>query len=137
MKKVVVAVLFLIVILAIIVLLKGCGLGFGTGVGTGDGEGKAPEAAVSQETTKQVSNTDSLNDDEKSLPNRITVTIKEDKVFVEEMQIEDAESLKDYIEEINTDTREYFLKDENSILDTYDWVTGVFEELKIVLNSVE
>ena len=52
---------------------------------------------------------------------------------MEDKQIANAEELKAYIEEINTDSKEYFLKDENSILDTYEWVTNVFDELKIKL----
>ena len=52
---------------------------------------------------------------------------------MEDKQIADSEELKAYIEEINTDSKEYVLKDENSILDTYEWVTNVFDDLKIKL----
>jgi biopolymer transport protein ExbD len=76
-----------------------------------------------------------METDPADLPDTITVTIREDKVYVEDKEIADADALKSYIETINTDDRKYKLVDDNSIRATYEWVTGVFDELKIPLSE--
>ena len=38
---------------------------------------------------------------------------------------------KIYVKEVNNDEKEFQLKDENSILDTYEWVMNVLESLRI------
>ena len=106
--------------------------------GGGGGDNKKPTSQTSVENSIDAHETDeTIQDDEssKELPDKITITIKEDKVYVEDVQIADAEKLKNLIEDINTDNKEYVLKDENSIYDTYEWVTNVFKELKIKLVS--
>jgi len=131
--------LAVVVIVAVILLLifgNGLGLGFGNGLGFGS-ETRTTESAddaVDNEVAEPDVPEDSrgISEDE-TLPDLITVTIREDKVYVEDKEISDAEELRAYIEEINNDTREYKLVDENSIRDTYEWVVEVFDELKIKL----
>ena len=106
--------------------------------GGGGGDNKKPTSQTSVENSIDAHESDETiqaDASSKELPDKITITIKEDKVYVEDVQIADAEKLKNLIEDINTDNKEYVLKDENSIYDTYEWVTNVFKELKIKLVS--
>ena len=114
-----------IIVIVILVLF------FKFGVGNGDGSGDGSTELSSQESVEVIEPEN--NTDNQDLPNTIIVIIKENQVFVEEKQIEDADELKQYIEEINTDERKFELKEENSIMDTYEWVTKVFDELEIQL----
>ncbi len=135
--------LFIVIMAIIIILFLVFGKGVGFGGGNGKGEGNSSEAKSlaeenlsSKESEQPVRQGSSIDEKESAeLPNRITVTIKQDKVYVEDKQIDNAEALKDYIEKINTDSKEYFLKDESSILETYEWVSRVFADLKIPLNA--
>lgn len=134
-KKVLGILIAVIIVILVLVLLLGKGFGFGNGNGSGNAEGEGTKQTVVEEST-EINETDAAiptEEIEQELPDEITITIKEDKVFVEDKQIENSEELKTYIEEINTDSKEYYLVDENSILDTYEWVTSVFDELKIKL----
>ena len=121
--------------IAVLILYFGFGKDNGDKLGnstdTSDSGVVQEEADLSSGTGNSV-NLDTENDeDNKDSISKYTVTIREDQVFVGDKQIKNAEELKAYIEEINTDQAEFRLKDENSILDTYEWVTKVFEELKI------
>ncbi len=131
MKKVL-AIAGALLVLAIILLFffKGFGLG---------GNGSGDDVAVSP--TQQETNTkepEKENVDETEVTTKVvTVTIKENQVFVGEKEFTNEADLKSYVEEINNDERKFKLKEENSILDTYEWVNGVFENLKIQLIPVE
>ena len=137
MKKVLGIVVVLAVIAVILWLIFGKGIGFGNGEGTVTEESsseaaEAEERSLPQEDEAADEDTDE-SDNEKILPDKITVIIQEDKVFVEDKQFEDADTLKEYIEEINSDSRVFYLEDKDSILATREWVEGVFEELQIKL----
>lgn len=137
MKKILGIILAVIVVILVLALLLGKGLGLGKGNGSGDGDSKATSQTAVEDSVEadETDETNQVDASSKELPNKITVAIKEDMVYVEDKQIADAEELKSYIEEINTDSKEYILRDENSLLDTYEWVTNVFDELKIKLGT--
>lgn len=138
MKKILGILAVIVIIVLLILFGKGFGFGFGSGNGDGDGDGSGQEVteSVVDETDSQQNESEDVKSSTLSeLPDRITITIKEDKVFLEDIPIENAEALREYLEEINTDSKEYVLNDENSILGTYEWVVGVFEELNIPLKE--
>ena len=128
-------ILFVLIVLAVLVLflLNKFGFGFGNGFGLGFGD--------RIQNSDQSADADDSNNEtrggisSRELPSLITVTIREDKVYVEDKEIGDEAELKDYIESINTDDREYRLVDENSIRATYEWVMKVFDELKIPISA--
>ncbi|MCR5739203.1 MAG: hypothetical protein K6G43_05250 [Lachnospiraceae bacterium] len=126
-------VLLLIVIIVLIILLK---MGFGFGGGSGSGSGlvslvRSDDSAPQTDTDGDGGSGDLTGE----LPMVVTVTIREDKVYVEDREIGSAEELRSYIESIHTDEREYRLVDENSIRATYEWVYEVFDELEIPLDA--
>lgn len=137
MKKILGIIVVAIIVILVLALVFGKGLGLGKGNGSSDGNSIATSQTTVEESVDadETDETIQVDASSKELPNTITITIKEDKVYVEDKQIADAEELKSYIEEINTDNKEYILKDENSILDTYEWVTNAFDELKIKLGT--
>lgn len=132
-------ILVLLVILGVALLLL-FGDRFGLGFGTGLGFGQAADSSERSDSTESDASGSGdsvrgMETDPADLPDTITVTIREDKVYVEDKEIADAYALKSYIETINTDDRKYKLVDDNSIRATYEWVTGVFDELKIPLSE--
>lgn len=152
--KKVAAVAVLVVVAVVSFFFKGFSFG---GDGSGNGDGKSAETLnlvddlfEPEETPKKTEETTQNTEDQKDktdmaeqtdetekLPKVITVTIQNDKVFVGGKEFASAEALKEYIEEINSDEREFKLKDENSILATYEWVTEVFESMKVQLVPIE
>ena len=131
--KVILILLVIIAILVAIILFGGKGFGFGNG-GDGINDGNAN---VESEVSTDDSQADVTGGEEGDLGTTVVVTIKGEQVFVGDKEFADASALKAYIEEINADGKEFKLKDENSILATYEWVNEVFEELKIQLIPVE
>ena len=69
------------------------------------------------------------------IPDNIIVTIKKDVVTINGHQVADRDELKKYVEEYNSDSRTFTLEEEESILDTYNWVKEVFDELDIQLKN--
>lgn len=65
--------------------------------------------------------------------NIICVTIREDKVFVNDVECKNADELNAYIQQIYSDQKVFKLYDERSILATYEWVESVFLDLGIEL----
>lgn len=132
-------ILVLLVILGVALLLlfgDRFGLGFGTGLGFGQAADSSERSGSTEsEASGSGDSARGMETDPSDLPDTITVTIREDKVYVEDKEIADADALKSYIETINTDDRKYKLVDDNSIRATYEWVTGVFDELKIPLSE--
>ncbi len=149
-------VLIILIILSLIFYFSMFGLDGGTGDGMEEVGGSSSSSSnyavaddtsvLSSDSTAAVSTASTADSTEvnststengasasSELPQEITVTIHEDEVYVEDRQISDAEELREYLEEINTDGREYRLNDEDSILETYEWVHEVFEELNITL----
>lgn len=135
MKKILGILAAVIFVMLVLALFIGKGIGFGKGNGSGDGDSKVVVQTTVEEDTDSNKTDETVHEDgsTKELPDKITITINEDKVYVENKQIADSDELTTYLEEINTDSKEYILKDENSILDTYEWVTNVFDDLKIKL----
>ena len=132
-------ILVLLVILGVALMLL-FGDRFGLGFGTGLGFGQAADSSERSDSTESDASDSGdsvrgMETDPADLPDTITVTIREDKVYVEDKEIADADALKSYIETINTDDRKYKLVDDNSIRATYEWVTRVFDELKIPLSE--
>lgn len=128
-------------IIALLLLLGGggyFGLGPGQGMlpGNGDsaaqeqseGQGEAQEAAVQTEQ-------DEKEEAVSGIPDNIVVTIKKDAVTINGHEVSDSEELKKYVEEYNSDSRTFTLEEEESILDTYNWVKAVFDELDIQLKN--
>ncbi|MBQ1896477.1 MAG: hypothetical protein II154_01055 [Lachnospiraceae bacterium] len=132
-------ILVLLVILGVALLLlfgDRFGLGFGTGLGFGQAADSSERSGSTEsDASGSGDSVRGMETDPADLPDTITVTIREDKVYVEDKEIADADALKSYIETINTDDRKYKLVDDNSIRATYEWVTGVFDELKIPLSE--
>lgn len=128
-------------IAAVLLLLPKNGLGLGGG---GNGIGIPGISQESQEDSqRETIQQEGIEDQQidqsqaEELSSVVIITIKENQVFVGERQFDTAEELKAYIEEIHTDEREFKLRDEHSILETYEWVVKVFDELKIPLIPVE
>ena len=128
-------------IIALLLLLGGggyFGLGPGQGLlpGSGDsvqqeqseGQGEAQETA---EQTEQDKKEEAVSE----IPDNIIVTIKKDVVTINGHEVSDREELKKYVEEYNSDSRTFTLEEEESILDTYNWVKEVFDELDIQLKN--
>ena len=132
-------ILVLLVILGVALLLlfgDRFGLGFGTGLGFGQAADSSERSGSTEsDASGSGDSVRGMETDPADLPDTITMTIREDKVYVEDKEIADADALKSYIETINTDDRKYKLVDDNSIRATYEWVTGVFDELKIPLSE--
>lgn len=136
MKKVL-GIAIAIVVIAIIILFFCKGLGLG---GEGSGE-KTSATPTKQETEKPEPSKEPDKPQESVLENEeiakvIIVTIRENQVFVGNKEFGNEAELKKYVEEINNDERQFKLKEEKSILDTYEWVTKVFTDLKIQLVPV-
>ena len=93
-----------------------------------EGQGGAQEAAVQTEQ-------DEKEEAVSGIPDNIVVTIKKDAVTINGHQVADSEELRKYVEEYNSDSRTFTLEEEESILDTYNWVKAVFDELDIQLKN--
>ena len=128
-------------IIALLLILGGggyFGLGPGQGLlpGNGDsvqqeqsgGQGEAKEAAEQTEQTEK-------EEAQSEIPDNIVVSIKKDVVTINGHQVADSEELRKYVEEYNSDSRTFTLEEEESILDTYNWVKAVFDELDIQLKN--
>lgn len=61
----------------------------------------------------------------------LTVSIEDDKVFVNDREFKDAEELKEFLEDIYDDGKIVRLDDARSILATRDWVVEVLNGLSI------
>lgn len=129
-------ILVLLVILGVVLLFlfgDRFGLGFGTGFGFGQTADSSDRSSTAESSSAGSEDSTRGLPDPADLPDTITVTIREEKVYVEDLEVADADELRSYIESINTDDRKYKLVDDNSIRATYEWVTGVFEDLKLPL----
>ena len=136
MKKFLRILVLLIILGVVLLLLFGDKFGFGLGTGLGFGQtanSSDRSVASDSDAASTDGNVRGTVPDPADLPETITVTIREDRVYVGDVEVADADELRSYIESINTDDRKYTLVDENSIRATYEWVTGVFEDLKITL----
>ena len=126
MKKLLGILLAVLIIAAILLYL---GKGFGLG-GTGSGIGESGQATQSTPASSQASES-SEEIGEEVISNVVTVTIKEDKVYVGEQEFADEASFKTYIEGINNDQREIKIVEENALQGTFDWAVKVLDDLKV------
>jgi hypothetical protein len=133
MKKFLRILVLLIILGVVLLLLFGDKFGFGLGTGLGFGQTANSSDSSNSDAAGEDGTVRGTVPDPADLPQTITVTIREDRVYVGDVEVADADELRSYIESINTDDRKYTLVDENSIRATYEWVTGVFEDLKITL----
>ena len=129
-------------------LLLGGGGFFGLGPGQGmlpgngdsvqqeqsEGKSEAQEEAKNdaQETAQEQKEKETAGEE---IPDNIIVTIRKDKVTINGHEVADQEELRKYVEEYNSDSRTFTLEEEESILDTYNWVKAVFDELDIQLKN--
>ena len=105
-------------ILALLLLLGGGGY-----FGLGPGKGLLPGNGNSTETAQEESASETQE------------AAEEDKVTINGHEVANQEELRKYVEEYNSDTRTFVLEEEQSILETYNWVKAVFDELDIQLKN--
>ncbi len=128
-------------IIALLLLLGGggyFGLGPGQGLLPGNGDSVQQQQSEGQgEAQETVAQTEQEEKEEavSEIPDNIIVTIKKDAVTINGHEVADREELKKYVEEYNSDSRTFTLEEEESILDTYNWVKEVFDELDIQLKN--
>ena len=114
------------------------GLGPGQGMLPGNGDSVQQEQSESQGEAKEAAAQTEQDQKEEAvseIPDNIIVTIKKDVVTINGHEVADSEELKKYVEEYNSDSRTFILEEEESILDTYNWVKEVFDELDIQLKN--
>ena len=133
-------------IIALLLLLGGggyFGLGPGQGMLPGNGDSAAQEQSEGQGGAQEAAVQTEQDEKEEAvsgIPDNIVVTIKKDAVTINGHQVADSEELRKYVEEYNSDSRTFTLEtftleEEESILDTYNWVKAVFDELDIQLKN--
>ena len=130
-------------ILALLLLIGAGGyFGFGPGQGLLPGNGNSTETAQEESVSETQEDADAAKDQEKAedpqeeeIPDVIVVRIKEDKVTINGHEVANQEELRKYVEEYNSDSRTFVLEEEQSILETYNWVKAVFDELDIQLKN--
>jgi len=136
-------------IVALLLLLGGggfFGLGPGQGMLPGNGDSVQQEQSEGQADAKDEAQGEAQEaaretaqeqkeDAGEEIPDNIIVTIKKDKVTINGHEVADQEELRKYVEEYNSDSRTFTLEEEESILDTYNWVKAVFDELDIQLKN--
>ena len=71
------------------------------------------------------------------IPDTIEVVIEGETVTINGNAAKDAEELKGYVEEYNSDTRKFVLTEKEAILETYNWVKGVFDEMGVTLEEAK
>ncbi|HOO78771.1 MAG TPA: hypothetical protein PLQ04_00140 [Lachnospiraceae bacterium] len=131
-----VVVIALIVLVVMILLGSKFDLGlFGSGTAFGD-QAKEQEAETEptkeevEEETQDSTKGEAAETDDAGC---VVIRIEEDKVYVDDVEMANAEELKQHIEDINTDDMTFELVENQSILATHEWVVGVFDELQITL----
>ena len=110
------------------------GQGFGLGAGNGNGTGSG-QAAVQSEAPAESGSQEQRAAQE--IPDTIEVVIEGETVTINGNAAKDAEELKGYVEEYNSDTRKFVLTEKEAILETYNWVKGVFDEMGVTLEEAK
>lgn len=105
---------------------------FGTH-GFGLGTGKGPGTGETQSVNREVAEKDVPKAEEAEIPNNVIVSIVENEVSINGEKIADYDALHDWVEEYNRDSRTFELHEERSILETYEWVKKVFDDLGVTL----
>ncbi len=73
----------------------------------------------------------STGEPNQEIAKEVTVTIRENQVFINDTEFKEAGELKNYIESVNSDGMVFKIIEDHAIQATYEWVTGVFRELEI------
>lgn len=122
---------------AALVVFLGLLFSGGTGFFLGNGFGLLPGDDTQNTVAENAEEVSQESDEEaeEDIPSTIIVSIKEDKVTINGHPVEDEEELRKYVEDYNSDNRTFVLEEEQSILETYNWVKGVFTELDIELKN--
>lgn len=121
-----------VVAAALVYFLGGQGFGLGAGNGNGTGSG---QAAVQSEAPAESGSQEQGAAQE--IPDTIEVVIEGETVTINGNAVKDAEELKGYVEEYNSDTRKFVLTEKEAILETYNWVKGVFDEMGVTLEEAK
>ena len=136
---------------ALLLLLIGGVGGFGLGNG-GLGLGGSPQGGASQEQTPAQEESEAQADpaeetepetaqeqeqdqQEEAVPDTIIVTIHEKDVTINGHAVQNAEELRAYVEKYHNDSRTYVLEEDHAILETYNWVKGVFDDMESALKN--
>lgn len=114
---------------------RGIGLFPGNGNGTGvlPGDGKQEETNIEDTQVSEEQRKEAETNEE--IPASIVVSIKEDQVTINGHIVENEDELRQYVEEYNSDTRTFVLEEDQSILETYNWVKSTFVTLDIELKN--
>lgn len=110
------------------------GQGFGLSAGNGNGTGSGQATVQSEAPAESGSQAQGASQE---IPDTIEVVIEGEKVTINGNAAKDAEELKGYVEEYNSDTRKFVLTEKEAILETYNWVKGVFDELGVTLEEAK
>ncbi|MDO5455395.1 MAG: hypothetical protein Q4F25_00605 [Eubacteriales bacterium] len=147
--------------LILLLLGGGAGIGLGSGLLPGQGNGLLPgqssqntqegaeqaaeESAQTDGETQEADNekpaettqeTEAAGDmQEEAVPDVIVVRIQENTVTINGHEVRDKEELRQYVEKYNSDARSFTLEEEKSILETYNWVKEVFDDLDVQLRN--
>ena len=133
-------------IVALLLMLGGGGY-FGLGLGNGPGAGGGGAESVQQDSDQKeadaadkaesdgAADAEAADPQAETVPDVIVVSIKEDKVTINGHEAADQAELRKYVEDYNSDSRTFTLEEEQSILETYNWVKAVFDELDIQLKN--
>lgn len=111
--------------------LNGKGLGLGDGSGFFPGQNDTPSQSESQ------TQDDNSESQKQEIPANVIVTIQENEVTINGNPVADADALKKYVEEYNSDSRTFELQEDKSIVETYNWVVEVFDSLGIDLKNAK
>ncbi|MDO5132659.1 MAG: hypothetical protein Q4D81_06725 [Eubacteriales bacterium] len=116
-------------VIAIGMLFSG---GFGLLPGNGSG-GVSGDGTQEKESTVETRANQEENDEE--IPPTIVVSITENEVTINGHLVENEDELRRYVEDYNSDSRTFVLEEDQSILETYNWVKDVFTDLDIELKN--
>lgn len=109
------------------------GIGVGIYLGTGGGGLGFPSSATGAPVDTEISSEDPEPEPEIDWDEvqQLTISIKDDRVFVNDVEFEGAEELRAFLDEIYDDGKIVQLDDAQSILATRDWVIEVLNDLNI------
>ena len=130
-------------IIALILMLGGGGyFGLGAGKGQDAGTGGGTETAQQEEAKEPSAEAlpepqEEAEEQAEKVPDVIVVTIKEDKVTINGHDVADQSELRQYVEEYNSDARTFTREEEQSMLETYNWVKAVFDDLDLQLKNAK
>lgn len=122
--------------IVVCVLLFKDQFGLGAGLGPMESDPAQRVSDVSQLDTAEDFNTASSPASSSAVnkgSNPVSIRIVEDRVFVDDEEVVNADDLKRAVEQKYTDKTVFELEESDSILATHEWVLEVFDELDIPL----